>query len=163
WEKARAAIIETARISCMIFIVVIGIRLFTTLIVATGVASSLVTGALGFTPTLLLLSLLVVYVVFGCFIGVIGMLVTTLPFVFPVVVAAGFHPIWFGIIVIKLCEVAMITPPVGINVFVTSKVTGMPVEQAFRSIIPFFIMDIVTIGVLIAFPQIILFLPSRMA
>jgi len=162
WKKARAAILETARISCMIFAVIIGIKLFTTLMVATGVTASLVNSALGLTPALLLVGIIVIYIIFGCFIGVLGMLVTTLPFVFPVVVAAGFDPIWFGIIVIKLCEVAMITPPIGINVFVTSNATGAPVEQAFRSVIPFFIMDIVTIGVLIAFPQIILLLPSMM-
>ena len=145
----------------MIFFVIIGIRVFTTLVVATGVTETLVEYALSLPPTLLLMGVLGVYVVFGCFIGVLGMLVTTLPFVFPVVIAAGFDPIWFGIIVIKLCEVAMITPPVGINAFVTSNVTGEPVEKVFWSCIPFFVTDILTIGVLILFPQIILFLPGR--
>ncbi len=160
-SNAKKAVLETARVSCMIFFVIIGISMFTTLVVATGVTEIMVTYALTLPPYLLLTGILCIYVIFGCFIGVLGMLVTTIPFVYPVVIAAGFDPIWFGIIIIKLCEVAMITPPIGINAFVTSNVTGEPVETVFRSIIPFFIIDILTIAVLIAFPQIILFLPNH--
>jgi len=161
WRKIRDAVLETARVSCMIFFVIIGIKIFTTLVVATGLTENLVQIALSLPPSLLLIGILAVYVVFGCFIGVLGMLVTTLPFVFPIMIAAGFDAIWFGIIVIKLCEVAMITPPIGINGFVTSNVTGEPVERVFKSIIPFFMVDILTIVFLIFFPQIILFLPNR--
>lgn len=162
WERVKDALLETARISCMIFFIIIGIKIFTCLLVTTGITGGLVNYALLLPAGLLLLGILIIYVAFGCFIGVLGMLVTTLPFVFPVMMAAGFDPIWFGIIVIKLCEVAMITPPIGINCFVTSNVTGAPVERVFRSVIPFFIMDILTIGVLIVFPQIIVWLPSTM-
>ena len=164
WEKLKAALLEATRVSCMIFIVIIGVRIFMTLLVASGVTGALVKAVLTLPvpAEVMLLGILVVYVIFGCFIGVIGMLVTTIPFVYPVILGLGFNPIWFGIIVIKLCEVAMITPPVGINVFVASKVIGEPVENCFRGVIPFFFMDLLTIGVLIAFPQIILFLPNLM-
>jgi len=162
WRTTRDALLETARVTCMIFFILIGIKVLSCLVVTTGITGGLVNAALGLPSGLLLLSILVLYIVFGCFIGVMGMLVTTIPFVFPVVMAVGFNPIWFGIIVIKLCEVAMITPPVGINCFVTSKATGVPIERVFRSVMPFFVMDILTIGVLMVFPQIILFLPSMM-
>jgi tripartite ATP-independent transporter DctM subunit len=161
WGKVKAAMVDTVHISCMIFFIIIGIQIFSSLVVATGVAGLLVNYAITLPPGILLLGLTVVYLIFGCFIGVLGMLVTTLPFVFPVVTAAGFDPIWFGIIVIKLCEIAMITPPVGINVFVTANATKMPIEKVFRSVIPFFFMDLLTIVVLTIFPQIITFLPAH--
>lgn len=163
WEKMKTALLETAKISCMIFFIIIGIRVLTVLLVTTRVTGALVDLTQGLPVAALFMAILGIYIILGCFIGVLGMLVTTLPFIFPLAIAVGWDPIWFGIIVIKLCEIAMITPPVGINCFVTSTATGVPVERIFKGVLPFFIMDIITIGVLTFFPQIILFLPNLMS
>ena len=87
----------------------------------------------------------------------------TLPIIFPAVVALGYDPVWFGIIVVKMCEICLITPPVGLNCYVVRSVApDIPLEEIFRGIIPFVVMDVLTVGVLIAFPQIVTFLPSHM-
>jgi len=93
----------------------------------------------------------------------IGMMMVTLPLVLPVIVSLGYDPIWFGIIVVKMVEIALITPPVGMNVYVTQSVApDIPLTDVFRGITPFLAMDILTVAVLIAFPQIVLFLPQTM-
>lgn len=161
WEKVKASLIETARTSCMIFFIMIGIQLFTTVTVATGAAGALVNWAMSLPPSLLLWGIIGVYLIFGCFIGVLGMMVTTIPFIYPIIMAAGFNPIWFGIIVVMLCEIAMLTPPVGINVYLVSNISGTPLHTCFRAILPFVIMQLVFLLLLIAFPEIILVLPNR--
>jgi TRAP-type C4-dicarboxylate transport system permease large subunit len=97
------------------------------------------------------------------FLDAIGMLMLTLPIVFPAVVGLGYNPIWFGIILVKMCEICLITPPVGLNVYIVRSVApNIPLEEIFRGIIPFVAMDILTVGVLIVFPQIVTFLPETM-
>lgn len=145
----------------MIFFIMIGIQLFTTVTVATGAAGALVNWAMSLPPSLLLWGIIGVYLIFGCFIGVLGMMVTTIPFIYPIIMAAGFNPIWFGIIVVMLCEIAMLTPPVGINVYLVSNISGTPLHTCFRAILPFVIMQLVFLLLLIAFPEIILVLPNR--
>jgi TRAP-type C4-dicarboxylate transport system permease large subunit len=87
----------------------------------------------------------------------------TLPIIFPAVMALGYDPIWFGIIIVKMCEICLITPPVGLNVYVVRSVApDIPLEEIFRGIIPFVAMDILTVALFIAFPQIITFLPYQM-
>jgi TRAP-type C4-dicarboxylate transport system permease large subunit len=87
----------------------------------------------------------------------------TLPIIFPAVMALGYDPIWFGIIIVKMCEICLITPPVGLNVYIVRSVApDIPLEEIFRGIIPFVAMDILTVALFIAFPQIITFLPYQM-
>lgn len=161
-KKVKDSMWETAQISCMIFFIIIGIKMFTVLLVASGVTDLMVEWAVTLPPNLLLLGVIIMYLIFGCFIGVLGMLVSTLPFVFPTMMAAGFDPIWFGILVIVLCEVAMLTPPVGINCYVTSNVTGVPLEKVFASIVPYLVYEMIIIGILILFPDLVTFLPRHM-
>ena len=114
-------------------------------------------------PSLILALILCIYIFLGMFLDAIGMMMLTLPMVFPAVTGLGYDPIWFGIIVVKMCEICLITPPVGLNCYIVRSVApDIPLEEIFRGILPFLAMDILTVGVLIAFPQIITFLPSRM-
>jgi TRAP-type C4-dicarboxylate transport system permease large subunit len=93
----------------------------------------------------------------------IGMLLLTLPVVYPAVMALGYDPVWFGIIVVKMAEICLITPPIGLNCFVVNGVRpDIPLSDVFRGIALFFVADVITIGVLIAFPEIILWLPKMM-
>ena len=114
-------------------------------------------------PLLILMLILMIYVFLGMFLDAIGMMMLTLPLIFPAVVALGYDPIWFGIILVKMCEICLITPPVGLNVYVVHSVApDIPLEEIFRGVLPFVAMDILTVGLLILFPQIITFLPSLM-
>ena len=99
--------------------------------------------------------------VLGMVMDAIGMLLLTLPVVYPAVIALGYDPIWFGIIVVKMCEVCLITPPVGLNCYVVAAVRpDIPLGDVFRGIFPFFIADVITIGLFLAYPEIVLWLPS---
>lgn len=110
-----------------------------------------------------LLFILAVYLVLGCFLEGFAMLVLTLPIFFPVVLELGIDPIWFGVLVVLTLEMGLISPPVGINVFIVKSVApSVPLGQIFRGVIPFWLAMLVTLAVLIAFPQISLFLPNTM-
>jgi TRAP-type C4-dicarboxylate transport system permease large subunit len=94
---------------------------------------------------------------------VLGMIILIVPIFFPLVVALGFDPIWFGILTVRAVEIGQITPPVGINVFVIKAVSGdVPLESIYKGIIPFFFGDLCLLALLVAFPQISLFLPGLM-
>jgi TRAP-type C4-dicarboxylate transport system permease large subunit len=100
-----------------------------------------------------------IYFVLGMFMDAIGMLLLTLPVVFPVIVKLDYDPIWFGIIIVKLCGICLMTPPVGLNCYVVNGVRpDIPLSDVFRGIWPFVIADIITIGVLTAFPGIVTFI-----
>jgi TRAP-type C4-dicarboxylate transport system permease large subunit len=87
----------------------------------------------------------------------------TLPLIFPIIVGLGYHPIWFGIISVKMCEICLITPPIGLNVYMVRGVApDIPLEDMFKGVMPFLAMDILTLIILVIFPQIATFLPSRM-
>jgi len=107
--------------------------------------------------------ILLVYLVLGCFLEGFAMLVLTLPIFFPVVTQLGVDPIWFGVLVVLTLEMGLISPPVGINVFIVKSVAPtVPLGDIFRGVIPFWIAMLMTLIILIAFPQISLFLPTTM-
>ena len=107
--------------------------------------------------------IIVVYLFLGCFVGVMPTIVLTVPIFFPVIVALDFDPIWFGIIIVRMCEIGAITPPVVINVFVMKGVAkDIPIATIFRVIVPFLIADLCHVALLVAIPQIALFLPNLM-
>jgi len=149
----------------MIFSIIVGVLIFVRFLALTGLPNQLaeIILVLPLPPLAILLLILLVYVFLGMFLDAIGMLMLTLPLVFPAVVALGYDPIWFGIILVKMCEICLITPPVGLNVYVVNSVApSIPLEEIFRGVLPFLAMDILTVGLLILFPQIILFLPNLM-
>ena len=111
----------------------------------------------------ILLLILLVYIVLGMFMDGIGMLLLTLPVVHPAIMALGYDPIWFGIIVVKMVEIGLVTPPIGLNCFVVNGVRpDIPLEEVFKGIWPFVVADFITVGILIAFPGIVLYLPELM-
>ncbi len=163
WENLRSALEETARLTVMIFALIWGILIFVRFLGYAGLpqafAEWIVT--LPFPPIIIMIGILLGYAVLGMFMDAIGMLLLTLPVVYPAVIALGYDPIWFGIIVVKMCEVCLITPPVGLNCYVVAAVRrDIPLGDVFRGIAPFFVADVATIGLFLAFPGIILWLPS---
>jgi len=159
-------LIDSASVSCVIFLVLIGGLIFSRMLVASGVIDSFVAGmthiAGGPTGFVLLAALL--YLILGCFIDTTSMMVVTLPFLFPVVQHFDIDPIWFGILVVKLIEISVITPPVGMNLFAVMSAADPDTKfsDLVRGVMPFIAMEMVVLTILIVFPEISLWLPEKM-
>jgi TRAP-type C4-dicarboxylate transport system permease large subunit len=106
--------------------------------------------------------ILLITLLLGCVMDAMAIVLLTVPVFYPLIVGLGFHPIWFGILVVRVTEMGLITPPVGLNVFIIKGISGVPIGTIFRGVIPHLIADFLQIVVLILFPQIILWLPSLM-
>ncbi len=159
------ALLETAKLTVMIFSIIWGVLIFVRFLAFAGLpgAFSEWIVALPLSPLMTLLMILGIYVLLGMFMNGIGMLLLTLPVVFPAVMALGYDPIWFGIILVKMVEIGLITPPIGLNCFVVAGVRpDIPLQEIFKGVWPFVVADIATVGLFIAFPEIILFLPRMM-
>ena len=103
------------------------------------------------------------YIVLGCLMDQIAILILTVPIVLPLIKALGFDPVWFGVIVIVVAEVGLVTPPVGLNVFVVSRYAKRPLQEIFAGVWPHVFSHLLLLAVLVAFPSIILWLPTQMA
>jgi len=161
----RDALMETAKLTVMIFSIIWGVLVFVRFLGFAGLPDAFATWivSLPFEPIYILIGILLFYALLGMFMDAIGMLLLTLPVVYPAVIALGYDPIWFGIIVVKMAEICLITPPIGLNCFVVNGVRpDIPLNQVFKGVGPFFIADVATISVLIAFPQIVTWLPQMM-
>jgi len=180
WSQLREAIIETAKLSAMIFAIIWGVLIYVRFLGFAQLPSAFSEFIVGLdqSPMLTLVLILLAYAVLGMFMDAIGMLLLTLPVVYPAVMALNggefvsaadsafgmsgpMCAIWFGILVVKMAEFCLITPPIGLNCFVVAGVRDdISVQDVFRGVTPFFIADALTIAGLIAFPQIVLWLPS---
>lgn len=151
-------LVETGSSTASIFLLMISSAVFSVALGTTQLPTMLaetVTG-LNLSPAVLLLLLIIPYLILGCLIDGISMIFITMPVVFPIIEAAGIHPVLFGIFVTKLVEIGAVTPPVGINVFVVQgSVPGLKLGEIFRGVIPFIVMELGLIGLMIAFPQIV--------
>jgi tripartite ATP-independent transporter DctM subunit len=165
WKGFKDSLLDTGRATVMIFSIIVGVLIFVRFLALSGLpaAFSKAVVAMPVPPLLILIGMLGIFVFLGMFLDLIGMMLLALPIIFPAVVALGFDPIWFGVIVVKMGEICLITPPVGLNVYVVNSVApDIPSQEIFMGIIPFLLMDFLTLAVLIIFPQISLFLPSLM-
>ena len=160
------SLIDTVKTTAMIFTVLIGAILFNNFLILASVpnlVSDWISG-LPLGKTAILLVIVLMYFVLGCLLDSLAMILLTIPIVFPIVKALGYDPVWFGIIIVMVVELGLITPPIGMNVFVIKGMAkDVPLETIFRGVTPFIIAQIILIFVLIAFPDIALWLPSTMA
>ena len=165
WKGLFTVLVETARTTAMMFIVLIGAMLFSNFVNVAGLPAIL-TGWLGqlqTEPMLVLLAILVIYLVLGCLLETLSMLVLTIPVFFPIVHLLGFDPVWFGILVVVAIEISLITPPIGLNVFVLASVLpDVSAPTIFRGIMPFIAVDILRLVIIVMVPGVALFLPSLM-
>lgn len=167
----RARMVETFKdagiTTTTIFIIVIGGILFARWLTYTGLVANISDALLGLelSPYLYLACFAATYLILGMLIEPIAIMVMTLPVMFPIMVGVGFDPVWLGVISIKLAEISLITPPVGLNVYVVRSASPVPLslEDVFAGIMPFLMLDVLTLGLLIAFPEIVLFLPNLMS
>jgi len=157
---------ETAKVTCMFFTIVICAHFFTLGLTVSGIPTVVVKHLtmLQLSPKVILTIILCVYLPLGMFLDTVSLLFLTLPIVFPVVKELGFSGIWFGILVTKMIEVSLITPPLGLNVYVIKGLMPDDIDLStiFKGCLPFLSMDIITLIVLFLFPQITLWLPSLM-
>lgn len=180
WPELKDALIETAKLSVMIFSIIWGVLIYVRFLGFADLPTAFsdwIT-SLEYPPMLILICILLAYAVLGMFMDAIGMLLLTLPVVYPAVMALNggeavtaaestfgmsgtMCAVWFGILVVKMAEFCLITPPIGLNCFVVAGVRpDLSVQDVFRGVLPFFFADAVTIALLVAFPSIVLWLPS---
>ena len=181
WAQLKDALLETAKLSVMIFTIIWGVLIYVRFLGFAdlpGAFADWIT-SLTMSPMLILVCILLAYAILGMFMDAIGMLLLTLPVVYPAVMALNggefvsaadstfgmsgpMCAIWFGILVVKMAEFCLITPPIGLNCFVVAGVRDdLSVQDVFKGVTPFFIADAITIALLVAFPWIVLWLPSQ--
>ena len=167
WQAFKAAALETLVTTSALLIIAVGASLLTRFLVLSGtgdyIADFII--SLGASDILIMLGVVLIYLVLGMFLEPIGAMLLTLPVLLPVIESTSFSLIWFGVVLTKLLEIGMITPPVGMNVFVVKSVVGdlVSTSQVFKGILWFLIIDIVIVGVFLLFPDIILYLPKLFA
>jgi len=156
---------DAAETTAMIFVILIGAVVFSNFINITQLPQSLEgwIDGLGLPPIAVIVAILAIYIVLGCVLETLSMLLLTLPIFFPMVDALGFDPVWFGILVVVVIEIGLITPPIGLNVYVlNAALPDVPLGRIFRGVGPFVAADVVRLALLVAVPSLVLFLPSMM-
>lgn len=157
--------LQSAQTTALVFLILVGAQVFNPFLALTQIPSQLAEflSSLNVAPLVLLMLIIAIYIFLGMFLEGLAMLVLTVPIVFPIITAIGYDPIWFGVVMVLVLEMGLISPPVGVNVFVVKGlVPDVPIEQIFRGIIPFWLAMIVCLALLITFPDIALILPQTM-
>lgn len=160
WRAVRSA----AQTSAMILFIILGAYIFGYFFALTKLTDDLANwvGALEMSRWIIILIILAIYLALGFFMDQSAILILTVPVVLPIIVTLGFDPIWFGVLVVVTAEVGMVTPPLGLNVFVVARYTKRPISELFQGVMPHVWAHIVVIGLLVAFPALVLWLPSTM-
>ena len=163
-QTVTHAFTHAAQGTCMITMILVGASIFSYFFTLTQSTQDLVhwVGHLDVSRWIIITLILCGYIVLGSFMDQIAILVLTVPIVLPLIKSLGFDPIWFGVIKIVTAEVGMITPPIGLNCFIVARYANRPVADVFHGIFPHFIAHLIIIAIFVAFPSIILWLPSRM-
>ena len=165
WEALYACLVESARTTAMLFMILIGALMFAEFVNITTMPNDLKTFVDRFNvnPILVVAAICAIYVLLGTAMEELSMILLTIPVFFPVVMHLGFDPIWFGILIVVVVEIGLISPPVGMNLFVLKTLLPqVSTGTVFRGVTPFIVADIVRLAILIAFPAISLWLPSMM-
>jgi len=166
WQKFKQAILATMKTTGMVYGILIGAFVFNYFMAVTTIPFMLadLVGGLPLPPLAIMGLVLIVYLLLGCIMDAGAMILLTIPIFFPLALTLGFDPIWFGIIIVRVCEMGMITPPIGINVYVIAGVApDVPMQTIFKGIIPFLIADLFHVMLLLFVPAIALFLPTLMS
>ncbi len=160
WHALRS----TSQTSCMILFIILGAHVFGYFLTLSRVTNDLSAwiGALEMPVTMIMIVILIGYLILGFFMDQIAILILTVPVMLPVVMQLGYDPVWFGVMVVVTAEVGMVTPPMGMNVFVVARYTGRPLGELFRGVMPHVFAHLIVIALLLAFPALILWLPSTM-
>jgi C4-dicarboxylate transporter DctM subunit len=165
WQAFIRSLLDATRISCMVMVIVTGAVVFGHFMAITRIPFNLANwvSALPLPSYAVMGIIVVIYLFGGCFMDALAMIMLTIPIFYPVATALGFHPIWFGVAIVLVTEMGVITPPVGVNVYVVHGIAkDVPLEVIFKGVAPFVLALIVCVAILLTFPQIVLFLPGLM-
>jgi len=165
WKGFSQALVETTRVTCMILVIVAGATVFGHFLAVTRIPFDVGAWVLGLAmpPWAVMAMIILIYLVLGCLMDSLAMIMLTIPIFFPVITSLGFDPIWFGVIIVLVTGMGVITPPVGINAYVVAGVArDVPLHTIFRGAIRLLAAQVVTAALLIVFPQIALWLPQLM-
>jgi len=165
WKALLEALREAATISIMVLFLVAGANVFSYFLALSTIPMQVATWAsnLNVSPYVVLCVIIFIYLFLGCFLDAISMMVLTMPVIFPVVLALGLDPIWFGVLAILMMEAGLITPPMGLNIFTVAGVArDVTVEDVFRGVAPFLLAILAVVALITVFPELALFLPAMM-
>jgi C4-dicarboxylate transporter DctM subunit len=165
WEHFIQSLLDTTKISCMIMVIVAGATIFGHFLAVTQIPFMLANWVSSLPlPSYAIMGVIIfLYLIGGCFMDSLAMIMLTVPIFYPVAIKLGYHPIWFGVIIVLVTEMGVLTPPVGVNVYVVHGIArDVPLETIFKGITPFVIALLACAAILIAFPQVALLLPSLM-
>jgi len=166
WPALRDALSETAKLTVVILALIWGVLIYVRFLGFSGLPAAFAQWVvtLPLSPAMIMILILLTYVVLGMFMEAIGMLLLTLPVVYPAVIALGYDPIWFGIVIVQMCQLCLISPPVGLNCYVVSVMRpDIPLGDVFRGITPFFIAQILLVAMFLIWPDIVLWAPRYFA
>jgi C4-dicarboxylate transporter DctM subunit len=164
-QSIMDSLLNAGRTTGMIFAIMIGAMLLNYFLGVTKLPMNLATfiSELKVSPLAVILMIFIIYLILGCVMDALAMILLTVPILFPIILEFNINPVWFGIFIVRCVEIGAITPPIGLNVFVIHGVArDVPMYDIFQGIFPFLVADFVCVSLLIAFPQIVLFLPNTM-
>ncbi len=164
WMSFTESLKGATRTTCMMCLIVLGASYFSSAMGYLGIPRAMALMVAGFDlpPYGLIFALTILYIILGCFLDGGSIIVITLPITLPLIQSAGFSTIWFGIFLVIMAELCQITPPLGFNLFVLQKETGLDISYIIRASVPFFMLLLLTVAIITVFPQIALWLPSKM-
>ena len=163
-KKLVAAILETAQLTAMIILMTAGAFVFSTMITVSKLSFALSQFVvdLELSRYVIMIVIIIIYMILGMVTDILACILLTVPTIFPVVKALGFDPIWFGVVTVIIIEMGFMTPPLGMNVFLFSAVTKVPISTIFRGVIPFVAGLLLCVLITMFFPEIVTFLPGTM-
>ena len=160
WGDFNTALTNATRNSAMIFIIIIGAMVFSVFLTLTGSTQDLIAAIhnSGMSRWWIFFAFILMYLILGFFLDQLAILILTLPLVFPIMMSLEFNPVWLGIVFVKTAEIGLVSPPLGLNVFIVGSVTNVPVGTVFRGITPFLIADFIVLALIILFPNLALYI-----
>jgi len=164
WKGLRAALVEAATVNGLILFIIIAASFYTYVVGSTNVASHLqdIVGSSSLSPMMVIIIINIIYLILGCILDPITITLLTVPIFVPLIISLGFDPIWFGVIFCVNTQIGLITPPMGVDLFAVKTIFNIPTMDILRGVTPFLVFEIIFLAVLVAFPQISLWLPNLM-
>ena len=166
WGAFKASIWDTTKTSCMVLVIVTGAAVFGHFLAVTRIPFDLAVwaGGLPLPSTAIIALIILVYLIGGCFIDSLALVLLTVPIFFPVITTLGFNPIWFGVIIVLVTQIGVVSPPLGTNVYIIKGVAGdISLSTIFKGVFPFLVDMVICTAIIVLFPEIALFLPNAMA
>lgn len=163
WANLKVSFLKSMQTSGMIFVIICGGHMMGKFVVMTGLTQGLIAWMeiQDFNAFQIMLALSLIFILLGMVLDVWGMLILTIPFTFPIILGLGYSPVWYGVYAVIMAELALITPPVGINVYVMAKMApDVPLPKIFKGVAPYFIVTLLLVALICVFPEIVMWLPK---